>query len=167
MAWDDLRPGPNPRGVRRRSRRRPALQKNHIGREIDDGALGRDAGVGYLGHSHGRAAVSSSLAFAFTPHAFTFSTGFVLGLGSTTLYAMYCYLGYFGVCYLGDEVVNPTRTIPRAIGISVITGAVINLLFCLSIMGVVPWRELLHSNFMVCEFMQRSYGHWAGWRSAF
>ncbi|MCI0421633.1 MAG: amino acid permease [Acidobacteria bacterium] len=102
------------------------------------------------------------LAFSFPPNAFSFSTGFFLGLGSTTLYVMYCYLGYYGVCYLGDEVVDPPRTIPRAVIISVVAVMAINLLFCLSIVGVVPWREVMQSQYMVCEFMQRIYGNWAG-----
>lgn len=102
------------------------------------------------------------LAFSFPPNAFSFSTGFFLGLGSTTLYVMYCYLGYYGVCYLGDEVIDPPRTIPRAVIISVVAVMAINLLFCLSIVGVVPWREVMQSQYMVCEFMQRIYGNWAG-----
>jgi amino acid transporter len=102
------------------------------------------------------------LAFSFPPHAFSFGAGFVLGLGSTTLYAMYCYLGYYGICYLGDEVTDPARTIPRSVLFSVAAGAAISVLFCLSIMGVMPWRDIIHSDFMVCEFMERVYGKWAG-----
>src|ERR1043166_9187306 len=37
------------------------------------------------------------------------------GLGAALLYAVYDYLGYYNICYLGDEVQNPTKTIPRVI----------------------------------------------------
>ena len=32
--------------------------------------------------------------------------------------AMYSYLGYYNVCYIGDEVRDPGRTIPRSILLS-------------------------------------------------
>ncbi|HXW18741.1 MAG TPA: amino acid permease, partial [Candidatus Acidoferrales bacterium] len=46
----------------------------------------------------------SKLAFDFPPGAFSFQRGFVLGLGSATLVAVYNYMGYYDVCYIGDEV---------------------------------------------------------------
>ena len=45
-------------------------------------------------------------AFDFPPKAFTFSSGFVLGLGSAMLLVMYNFFGYYSVCYIGDEVQN-------------------------------------------------------------
>lgn len=105
---------------------------------------------------------SARLAFSFPPHAFTFNTAFFVGLGSATLYIMYCYLGYYAVCYLGDEVVDPPRNLPRSMMISVITVALISYLTCLSIVGVVPWQEAVRSRFVASEFMQRVYGNWAG-----
>jgi hypothetical protein len=35
----------------------------------------------------------------------------VLGLGSATLIAIYDYLGYYDICYIGDEVRDPARVI--------------------------------------------------------
>src|SRR5207248_9814749 len=49
----------------------------------------------------------AKLAFSFPPGAFDFNMGFVLGLGSAMLIAMFDYLGYYNVCYIGDEVINP------------------------------------------------------------
>src|SRR6266567_2443389 len=37
---------------------------------------------------------------------------FWTGLGGAMILAMYSYLGYYNVCYIGDEVRNPGRTIP-------------------------------------------------------
>jgi amino acid transporter len=97
-------------------------------------------------------------AFAFPAGAFSFSTGFVLGLGSATLVAMYDFLGYYSVCYIGDEVANPSRTMPRSILISVIAVSAIYLAMNVSIIGVVPWQEAMHSQFLVSEFMEKLYG---------
>jgi APA family basic amino acid/polyamine antiporter len=102
------------------------------------------------------------LAFLFPPRAFSFSAAFFLGLGSATLYIMYCYLGYYAVCYLGDEVIDPPRNLPRSMIISVSTVAIIFLTVSLSIVGVVPWKVAAESQFIASEFMQRVYGNWAG-----
>ncbi len=104
----------------------------------------------------------AKLAFDFPEGAFTFSTGFALGLGGAMLIAMYDFLGYYDICYVGGEVRNPERVIPRAIIISVIAVALIYSVMNLSIIGVVPWREAMQSRFIAAEFMERIYGPWAG-----
>jgi amino acid transporter len=76
--------------------------------------------------------------------------------------AMYDFLGYYDICYIGGEVRNPERTIPRAVIISVILVALIYSVMNLSIIGVVPWREAMASPYIVAEFMERIYGDWAG-----
>lgn len=81
------------------------------------------------------------IAFDFPPHAFDFSLGFFLGLGAATQIGIYDYLGYYDVCYLGDEVKNPGTVIPRSILISLVAVAVIYITMNFSIIGVVPWRE--------------------------
>ncbi len=104
----------------------------------------------------------ANLAFSFPPHAFSFNTAFFLGLGSATLYVMYCYLGYYAVCYLGDEVLDPPRVIPRSMVISIACVLLIDFLVCVSITGVIPWKEAMQSQFVASEFMQKIYGNWAG-----
>jgi len=104
------------------------------------------------------------IAFAFPPGAFTFSLGFLLGLGAASRIGVYDYLGYYDVCYIGDEVENPGRVIPRSILISTLAVAAIYLAINLSIIGVVPWRDFVpaathpQSNFIVSIFMERMYG---------
>jgi basic amino acid/polyamine antiporter, APA family len=105
---------------------------------------------------------NAGIAFDFPPQAFTFNRGFFLGLSSSTLYVMYCYLGYYGVCYLGDEVKAPARTIPPAIIISILGVLAINFLVSLSIIGVIPWREVMASSYVASAVMHRIYGNWAG-----
>src|SRR5262249_13387701 len=53
----------------------------------------------------------------------------------------YSYLGYYNVCYLGSEVRDPARTIPRSILASALAVVVLFTLVHLAITGVVPWRE--------------------------
>ena len=108
---------------------------------------------------------SSHVAFDFPPGAFNFSIGFFLGIGAASRIGIYDYLGYYDVCYIGDEVRDPGRVIPRSILISTAAVAVIYLGINLSIIGVVPWRDFVpadqhpESNFIVSIFMERIYGH--------
>ncbi len=105
-----------------------------------------------------------SIAFDLPPNAFQFSTGFLFGLGAAARVGVYDYLGYYNICYLGDEVRDPGRVIPRSILISVALVALIYICINLSIIGVVSWREFVpaeafaHSNFIVSVFMERLYG---------
>jgi amino acid transporter len=104
------------------------------------------------------------VAFDFPPGAFNFSIGFFLGVGAASSIGIYDYLGYYDVCYIGDEVRDPGRVIPKSILISTAAVAVIYFGINLSIIGVVPWREFVpaaqhvESNFIVSIFMQKIYG---------
>src|SRR5262249_35718211 len=79
----------------------------------------------------------ANVAFDFPPNAFTFSRGFAAGLGSAMMIAMYDFMGYYDICYVGGEVREPARTIPRSILYSVLAVAAIYLLMNLSIIAVV------------------------------
>ena len=104
------------------------------------------------------------VAFDFPPGAFGFSLGFFVGLGAAARIGMYDYLGYYNVCYIGDEVKDPGRVIPRSILISTVTVAAIYIAINLSIIGVVPWRQFVpaadhvEANFIVSVLMERVYG---------
>src|SRR5712664_1390898 len=86
---------------------------------------------------------SAARAFDFPPGAFTFSLGFLFGLGAASRIGVYDYLGYYDICYIGDEVKDPGKTIPRSIIISVIAVAIIYFAINLSIIGVVSWRDFV------------------------
>ncbi len=101
------------------------------------------------------------MAFDFPPGAFAFNRGFVLGLGSATLIAVYNYLGYYDVCYIGDEVENPGYVVPRSILYSLLICCIGYFTLHLAVMGVVPWREGVHSSFIISDFMERLYGRGA------
>ncbi|MGH7593941.1 MAG: APC family permease, partial [Gemmatimonadales bacterium] len=108
-------------------------------------------------------------AFSFPPGAFKLDSGFFTGLGAAMLVATYDYWGYYNICFLGDEVKDPARTIPRAMLISIGLVACIYIVMNISILGVVPWQELdqaAQSNtrfYVVSIFMQRIYGNWAAY----
>ena len=106
-------------------------------------------------------------AFDFPPGAFSFSRQFFHGLGGAMLIASYDYWGYYNVCFLGDEVKDPGRNIPRALLLSILIVSCLYLVMNVSILGVVPWRDMAQSSasnsklFVVSTFMQRAYGHGA------
>jgi len=81
------------------------------------------------------------IAFDFPPHAFDFSLGFVFGLGAAAQIGIYDYLGYYDVCYLGDEVKDPGKVIPRSILISLVAVGLIYMAMNFSMIGVIPWRQ--------------------------
>ena len=110
---------------------------------------------------------SAARAFDFPPGAFHFSNEFFTGMGAAMLIATYDYWGYYNVCFLGGEVKDPGRTIPRALILSIVAVAAIYVVMNISVLGVVPWREMIaHSgeqnNYVVSVFMERIYGGWAG-----
>src|SRR5271166_3459963 len=110
---------------------------------------------------------NASRAFDFPPHAFTLSKEFFTGMGAAMLIATYDYWGYYNVCFLGGEVKDPGRTIPRALILSIVAVAAIYIVMNTSELGVVTWREMTghageQSNYIVSIFMERIYGNWAG-----
>ncbi len=105
-----------------------------------------------------------AVAFDVPPGGLSFSLGFLFGLGAASRIGIYDYLGYYNVAYIGDEVRDPGRVIPRSILISVVAVAIIYIGINLSIIGVVPWREFVpaaahpEADFVVSVFMERVYG---------
>jgi amino acid transporter len=94
----------------------------------------------------------------FPPHAFTFSRQFFVGLGGATLLAMYDYGGYNNACFFAGEIKRPEYVIPRSILVSILLVGILYLTMNVSIIGVIPWREAMHSTFIVSDLMQRVYG---------
>lgn len=110
---------------------------------------------------------SATRAFNFPPGAFQPNSAFFTGLGAAMLIAAYDYWGYYNVCFLGGEVRDPARTIPRALVWSILLVAALYLAMNISILGVLPWQELETSAragthlYVLSTFMQRIYGNWA------
>jgi APA family basic amino acid/polyamine antiporter len=127
------------------------------------GVMGTIGWIIFAGLTH----FNSARAFDFPPGAFTLSRGFFTGLGGAMLIATYDYWGYYNVCYLGDEIKDPGRNIPRALLLSILLVACLYILMNVCILGVLPWRELAQAGqnnsglYVVSLFMQRIYGFWA------
>ena len=98
-------------------------------------------------------------AFAFPKGWFSFSWGFVMGLGSATLIAMYDLLGYYNICYMEEEVKNPGYVFPRAILWSTLGVTLIYAVMNFSILGLMPWREIEKSTHIVSDVFLKLYGH--------
>ncbi len=127
------------------------------------GVMGTIGWIIFAGLTHFNAA----RAFDFPPGAFTLGPQFFTGLGAAMLVATYDYWGYYNVAFLGDEIKDPAKNIPRALLLSILFVACLYLLMNLCILAVVPWRDLLRAGqnnsglYVVSLFMQSIYGTWA------
>ncbi len=104
-------------------------------------------------------------AFDFPPGAFHLNEAFFAGLGAGMLISAYDYWGYYNVCFLGAEVRDPQKTIPRAVLGAIAIVATLYLMMNVSVLGVLPWREMAQTSdsqarmFTMAIFMERLYGH--------
>lgn len=67
---------------------------------------------------------------------------FLTGLGGAMALALYSYLGYYNICYVGDEVREPSKTIPRAILLSASLVVVLFVAVHLALLGTVSWHDI-------------------------
>ena len=91
-------------------------------------------------------------------------------MGQAAIKTIYSYLGYYNVCHLGGEIVNPQRVIPRSIFLSILGIMALYLLLNWSVGTVIPWQEVQgwqaagagavadRSQFIVSVFVERLYG---------
>lgn len=126
------------------------------------GVMGTIGWIIFAGLSH----FNVAQAFNFPTNAFTLSHSFFLGLGSAMLIATYDYWGYYNVSFLGDEVKDPAKTIPRALLLSIVLVAGLYIVMNICVLAVIPWQEItsgLASNnlYLISIYMQRIYGAWA------
>ena len=128
------------------------------------GVMGTMGWIIFAGLTHFQA----SRAFDFPPDAFKLSNSFFVGLGAAMLVATYDFWGYYNIAFLGGEVRDPEKNIPRAMVISIVIVGILYIVMNISILGVMPWRELMKSAqsdtryYVVATMMERLYGHWAG-----
>lgn len=88
----------------------------------------------------------------------TMNNAFAATLGFASVKTMYSYLGYYNVCHLGGEIVQPQKNIPKSMFISVAGIAVLYLLMNISVASVLPLNTIMQSPFVVSEFMQALAG---------
>jgi amino acid transporter len=95
--------------------------------------------------------------------------GFWAGFSAALLISLYDYWGYYNVCFLGEEVVEPQKTIPRSMLLSIAIVAILYIVMNISIMGVLPTSEIVSMaggaghNFAAARMAQMVYGHWGGY----
>lgn len=101
----------------------------------------------------------------FNPHlAFHSATPFhwnqstLFALGAAMSYVIYDFLGYYVVCYMGEEVKNPQKTIPASIIISVVGVAAMYLAIHLALVGTLPMEQASKSPYIASEFMEHVWG---------
>ncbi len=105
-----------------------------------------------------------AVAFDFSGKAASRPEDFAGQLGAAMILAIYSYLGYYNVCYVGDEVRDPGRTIPQAIRRSSLIVITLFVGLHLAMLTVVPWREIPTNDdsfSLPAEFMRRVHGPWA------
>lgn len=104
------------------------------------------------------------LAFTFPPNAFRLTPSFFHGLAAAMLIATYDYWGYYNVTFLGGEVKDAARTIPRAILISIAAVGAMYLAMTIAVLSVMPWQQLASAQdiaarrAVIAVFMQQAYG---------
>jgi fructoselysine transporter len=82
--------------------------------------------------------------FTFPANAFDITrSGFWVGLAGGLTIGIYDYLGYNTTAYLGSEIRNPGRTIPRSIVYAVFGIMLIYLAMQVGVLGVVDWHDML------------------------
>jgi amino acid transporter len=101
-----------------------------------------------------------NLATALPPGA-TDIGKFVTGLGAGLIIAIYDYAGYNTTAYMGDELKNPGRVMPRSIIISIIAMMVFYLAMNIGVIGTVPWQEVAKSSSVASLVVSRNWGHTA------
>jgi len=101
-------------------------------------------------------------AFSYSKTAFDLTPLFFVGLGQASVKTVYSYLGYYNVCHLGGEIKKPEINIPRSIFISVAGIAVLYLGMQIMVLGVLPWKEVAASPFVISTYFQRLYNPFVG-----
>ncbi|MBK0379056.1 APC family permease [Mucilaginibacter segetis] len=91
----------------------------------------------------------------------TLNYAFVAAIGFASVKSVYSYLGYYNVCHLGGEIINPAKNIPRSMFISIAGIAILYLLMNISVVSVIPWQQAKDSQFVISEFMQQLAGNTA------
>lgn len=88
----------------------------------------------------------------------TLNYAFVTVIGFACVKSVYSYLGYYNVCHLGGDIINPSRNIPRSMFLSIGGIALLYLCMNISVVSVIPWQQAKESAFVISVFMQQLAG---------
>lgn len=82
--------------------------------------------------------------------------------GAATL-TMWAFIGFESATVPAEHVINPRRNIPRATIVGTSIAAGIYILSTISIMGIVPMKQLAHSSSPFADAANLMFGPWAHW----
>jgi amino acid transporter len=85
---------------------------------------------------------------------------FYIGLGWALMNAIYDYAGYNTTAYMGAELKDPGRVIPRSIVYSILGMMTIYLLLQIGVLGVVPWERIAVSDSIGSVVLEQTWGIW-------
>lgn len=91
-------------------------------------------------------------------NGFEFSGAFASVLGFASVKTVYSYLGYYNVCHLGGDIIDPRKNIPRSMFISIAVISALYMLMNISVASVLPFDILKNSRFAVSEFTETIAG---------
>jgi amino acid transporter len=100
-------------------------------------------------------------AFTIPDGALALDAKFFAGLGAGLVIAIYDYLGYNTVAYMGDELREPGRVMPRAIVYSIAGMMVIYLCMNVGVLGALPWQDIAKSSSVGAAVLERAWGQTA------
>jgi amino acid transporter len=100
---------------------------------------------------------SPAQAFDFPAEAKSFNTTLLASIGATSILAMYNYGGYNQVCFIGGEVKDAERNIPRSIILATLIVAALYMVMTIVILGMIPWQEVRDSRTIASIFIERTF----------
>lgn len=94
----------------------------------------------------------ASMAFDWPAEAIDLGgNGFWLGFASGLTIGIYDYLGYNTSAYLGAELRNPGRVLPRSIVFAILAVMTIYLGMQIGVLGVIDWHDMIDSSNMASQ----------------
>ena len=91
----------------------------------------------------------------------TVNSAFAAAIGFASVKTVYSYLGYYNVCHLGGEIINPNKNIPRSMFLSIAGIAALYLLMNVSVVSVIPWQRAKEIEFVLSVYMKELAGETA------
>ena len=88
---------------------------------------------------------------------------FFLGLGVGLVNAVYDYAGYNTAAYMGAELKNPGKTIPRSIVFSILGMMAIYLTLQIGVLGSLPWQQIANSDSIGSLVLEHTWGKTAAY----
>ena len=110
--------------------------------------------IAFCGFVHPTQNIAGLIAPAFSLHGMSISA-----LGAALVYTLYDYAGYNDVAQIGDEVLAPTRTIPRAIVLSIVIIGVAYVTLNLGVFSALSIPDIAGSTFVASLAVERTAGH--------